>query len=72
MGNDSSADRNRKGDPRMKHPRTGDFDVVPLFRALASGAVNFGGNGGATNGLDCAGTITARISSAPASCSGKC
>ena len=24
----------------------GDFDVVPLFRALAFGTVNLGGNGG--------------------------
>ena len=27
----------------------GDFDVVPLYRALALGTVNFGGNGGAIN-----------------------
>jgi hypothetical protein len=30
----------------------GDFDVVPLFRALAFGTVNFGGNGGAIDGID--------------------
>ena len=28
----------------------GDFDVVPLYRALAFGTVNFGGNGGEING----------------------
>ena len=30
----------------------GDFDVVPLFGALAFGTVNFGGSGGAINGID--------------------
>jgi hypothetical protein len=33
-------------------PGGGDFDVVPLFRALAFGTVDFGGNGGAINGID--------------------
>ena len=30
----------------------GDFDVVPLYRGLAFGTVNFGGNGGEINGID--------------------
>jgi hypothetical protein len=30
---------------------------VPLYRALAFGTVNFGGNGGAINGIDCPGNV---------------
>ena len=35
----------------------GDFDVVPLYPALAFGTVNFGGNGGAINDIDYASNV---------------